>query len=47
MGNEKVKENNIKSNSDNNSDNFFIRNIHLVLAIIFGLCALSMYVYYY
>ncbi|MBB1419856.1 hypothetical protein H5187_21695 [Pseudoalteromonas sp. SG44-1] len=49
MTNKEIKEQNIKSNSadDDGKDNFFVRNIHLLLAMLWGLCALSIYLYNY
>ncbi len=39
------EENKLKSNSEN--DNFFIRNTHLMIAILWGLCGLGIYFYNY
>jgi|MDTG01.2.fsa_nt_gb hypothetical protein len=47
VDNEEIKDNNNKSNSINDNENFFIRNIHLLLAVIWGLCALGIYLYNY
>lgn len=47
MANEKIKENNIKSDSENDNENFFIRNTHLMIAILWGVCALGVYFYNY
>ena len=46
MDNEKIKKN-IKSNLEKDNDNFFVRNIHLLIAIVWGLCALGIYFYNY
>lgn len=45
MGSEEIKDKNMKSNSE--KDNFFIRNIHLLIAVLWGLCALGVYFYNY
>lgn len=45
MDNEEIKDNNNKLNSINSNENFFIRNIHLLLALIWGICALGIYFY--
>lgn len=42
---EPVEENNIESNSEN--ANFFIRNTHLIIAVLWGLCGLGIYFYNY
>lgn len=47
MANEEIKKNNIKSHSGNDNENFFIRNAHLLIAILWGLCALGIYFYNY
>ncbi len=45
MDNEEIKDNTNKLNSIDSNENFFIRNIHLLLALIWGICALGIYFY--
>ena len=46
MASKEIKKNKI-SNSEKDNDNFFIRNTHLLIAILLGLCALGIYFYNY
>lgn len=39
------EENPTKSTPEKDDDNFFIRNIHLLIAVFWGLCALGLYFY--
>lgn len=42
MASEEIKKN-IISNSEKDKENFFIRNTHLLIAALWGLCALGVY----
>ncbi|CAM4426858.1 hypothetical protein PSOS111911_20185 [Pseudoalteromonas ostreae] len=37
MANEEIKDKNTKSNYENDNDNFFLRNTHLLIAMIWML----------